>query len=282
MISTKKELFNFIDEQKEIFEVVRIVDAGRRTEYQISESGELIPQPYMCYAIWSKTHRCDNCIAAKVIATQKKKTKFEFVENDVYMVVAVYLELEGEPYVLEMISKVNDDTLFGAYGKGKFVKTITKYNQKIYIDALTGAYNRRYYDEQLEQLDSINTLVMLDADHFKNINDTYGHGTGDIILKKIVETIGSVLRDTDSLVRLGGDEFLILFHRMKREALEHKLEEIRTAVNEIKLPEFPELNVSISQGCVYADFAAKHLDDADKALYEAKKTRNCYVIKDLS
>lgn len=273
---TKKELVNFIAEQKRVFDIVRIVDVSMTKQYQINADGEFISQEYQCYAVWNKNRRCENCISAKVFASKNRLTKFEFVEQDVYFVMALYVEVEEIPYVIEMVSKITDETLFGAYGKDRFIHTIQDYNNKIYIDPLTGAYNRRYFEEQLKQLKGINAMIMLDVDCFKSINDTFGHSAGDLTLQSITKIARA---NIDSVIRWGGDEFILLFHGITKRILEEKLEDIRKAVEKISVDELPQLKTSVSMGCVYTNHATAFFEEADKALYEAKAKRNCYVIK---
>lgn len=276
---TKKELINFIAEQKRVFDIVRIVDVSMTKQYQINAEGEFISQEYQCYAVWNKNRRCENCISAKVFASKNRLTKFEFVEQDVYFVMALYVEVEEIPYVIEMVSKITDETLFGAYGKDRFILTIQDYNNKIYIDPLTGAYNRRYFEEQLKQLNGINAMIMLDVDCFKSINDTFGHSVGDMILQSIFKIARANMRSIDAVIRWGGDEFILLFQGITKRILEEKLEDIRKAVENISIDEHPQLKTSVSMGCVYANHATVFFEEADKALYEAKATRNFYVIK---
>ena len=278
----KNELITFIANQKKIFDTVRLVDVSMTTECLISDDGKIEESPYQCYAVWNKNKRCENCISAKAFALKSKLTKFEFVENEVYFVISVYIEVEGTPYMLELISKLNDETLFGAFGKDKFIQSIENHNKKLYIDALTGAYNRHYYDEQLRTLNRINSVVMIDADNFKHVNDTFGHAIGDFVLKEIVKVIFSYIRTSDAVIRWGGDEFLLVFQGIKRNILAERLEGIRQTVSTIRNGEHYELKVSISMGAVYSSEPTTDLFDfADKALYEAKERKNCIIIKEL-
>lgn len=280
---SKSELPAFISAQKKVFDTVRLVDVSLTEQYILSDNGEMVKQPYRCYAVWNKSKRCENCISAKAFALKKRLTKFEFVENEVYFVVSIYTEIDDSPYALEMVSKINDDTLFGAYGKDKFIKSLQNYNNKLYIDAMTGAYNRRYYYEQLKQLSFINAVVMLDIDHFKIINDTYGHPTGDFVLNEIVKIIFASIRECDAIVRFGGDEFLLVFQNIKLNALNERLENIKKAVFAIQSNKNPDLQVSVSMGAVYSsESAISFVELADKAMYEAKAHNSSIVIKDIS
>ena len=272
---TKQETEQLTRQLKQVFDVVRLVDVSSNTQYVFDEQGELIAQPYVCYAVWNKHGRCENCISAKAYAGRTRLTKFEFVDHDVYYVISMYLEVDDVPYMLEMVNKVNDDSLFGAYGKNEFVEAITGYNQKLYIDPLTGAYNRRYYEEQLSSLRGLQGVAMVDVDYFKQINDSWGHQVGDMALRGIVEAILSCVRSTDAVVRYGGDEFMILFRDIPREVFGTRLETVREKVGNMVLEGCPELKLSVSIGGAYRKDPEEELVRlADEQLYQAKKTRN--------
>lgn len=104
----------------------------------------------------------------------------------------------------------------------------------------------------LRDLDGEFTLAMLDLDHFKHINDTYGHLAGDAAVSRAAQAIRSAIRTSDELVRYGGDEFLLLFHDMPRNALKKKLESIRAAVESLEFPEYPGLRITVSIGAAHA------------------------------
>lgn len=276
---TKEEIIEFINDQKKVFDIVRLVDVSLTKEYEITESGEFVPGEYQCYAVWHKTRRCDNCISAKAFALKSQLTKFEFVNDDVYFVMSAYTEVDGTPYMLEMVSKLNDETLFGTFGKNKFVEAIESHNHKLYVDPLTEVYNRRYFDEQLHQLNDINAVVMLDVDSFKSINDTYGHAVGDFVLSQVAKCIQVCVRASDAVVRYGGDEFLVLFQNIPFDVLSVRLKSICTTVKGIRRAENPNLRVSVSIGAIWTEKdAAKLVEEADKNLYVAKKQKDTVVL----
>ena len=125
-----------------VFDIVRLVDAATSRQFFLNNTGEAVEEPYRCYAVWKRGERCENCISAKVFSTRGRAAKFEFVGGDVYHVLAKYLEVEGVPYSLELVSRITDETLFGAYGRSELVRSISNYNRKLYCDPLTGARNR--------------------------------------------------------------------------------------------------------------------------------------------
>lgn len=120
---------------------------------------------------------------------------------------------------------------------------------------------------------------MLDLDHFKHINDTYGHLAGDAALSRAAQAIRSAIRTGDELVRYGGDEFFLLFHDMPRNVLKKKLESIRAAVESLEFPEYPGLRITVSIGCAHAvGPLADTVQKADQALYHAKAAKNRTVL----
>lgn len=276
---SKKELSVFVSVQNKVFDIVRLVDVSMTTQYFISEDGSIREQPFKCYAVWNKDRRCENCVSAKAYGIKGRMTKFEFVDDDMYFVISSYAEVDNEEYMIEMVAKLSDETIWDAHGKNKFIKTIKERNRKLYLDSLTGAYNRRYYDEQLTKLRHISAIAMIDVDDFKKINDTFGHAEGDRLLKKIAKTISSCIRSSDALVRMGGDEFLLVFQDISQEMLKIKLKNILQAVSEIHIDEHPDVKTSISIGAVYDDISAIDMNDlADKYLYKAKENKNSIVL----
>jgi diguanylate cyclase (GGDEF)-like protein len=108
-------------------------------------------------------------------------------------------------------------------------------------DPLTGLHNRRYLDDILNaNVDSQGAIAMVDIDHFKEVNDTYGHKTGDEVLKQVTSLISKNVRPGDVVARFGGEEFVIFFPRMtKNKDLEARMEKIR---NEIEQQDYRKIN----------------------------------------
>ena len=156
------------------------------------------------------------------------------------------------------------------------------FKEKLYRDPLTGIYNRRYYDERLRSLTGEYALAMIDLDNFKEINDRFGPPAGDAALFHAAQTMRSMLRSGDELVRYGGDEFFLLFHGLPAHVLARKLEDICRAVAALTIPEYPDLHLSLSIGGAYGSARVSELvGKADLALYRAKRTKNCAVVLSL-
>jgi len=146
-------------------------------------------------------------------------------------------------------------------------------------DPLTGAGNRRSLDAKLD--DVVNnrrrngiaaSMLLIDLDHFKKVNDVHGHRFGDQILKQITDIVNLRIRVTDSLYRIGGEEFVVVLEGQNAERAKHLAEQLRTLVHENELA--PDRSVTISLGVaeLVADETANDwMHRADEALYEAKR-----------
>ncbi len=136
----------------------------------------------------------------------------------------------------------------------------------ILIDNLTNIYNRKVLNNKL----NYDVLVMCDIDNFKTINDTYGHQTGDELLKIIAKNLSKILRNEDTLLRYGGDEFTILFKNCTMEDIKRKLERVKE--NKFSVDDLT-ITVTISFGITeYTEGKGleEAISEADQALYESK------------
>lgn len=151
-----------------------------------------------------------------------------------------------------------------------------------YYDQLTGFYNRKLFFERMEEClkvqedeGNISSLMMLDFDNFKTINDTYGHYAGDKILKILSQRIKNVLRKYDMVCRYGGDEFLIFIPFIKEEkdavyVAERLIEKVKSPVKINKDTINPSVSIGISIYPIHGKSSKELLVRADKALYDAK------------
>lgn len=263
---------------RKMFSVVRLVDPGICMQVSTGALGHTIEHSEHCYSVWNKFHRCENCISQEAIRTSRTQSKVETDGGDVYYVLASRVEIDGIPYSLECVNPISSEASDAGNDESILGQLLVR-NRQVYIDSMTGVFNRRYYDERIRNLTGEHALAMIDIDNFKHINDAYGHPAGDEALRSIVQTIRFILRSSDELIRYGGDEFFLLFHGLPERSLARKLDEICSAVRGIKLPEHPELQLTVSIGGIYASGRVSELiRKADLALYEAKTERGRAVI----
>lgn len=277
---TGQEAWILMENLKLAFDQVRLVDATVTTAIRVGEDGEMVEEPYHCHRVWGREERCENCVSAKVLSTKDRISKFEFMGDDIYHVIAMYVEVEGQPFSIEMISQIVDEALLTGHGRNKIVESIVKHSKKLFADPVTKVYNRRYFEEQVRGRQEIGAVAMIDADNFKSINDSFGHHAGDLALQAIAAAILSCIREEDVVIRYGGDEFVLVFQQIPSNIFSERLEEIRKKVCQIVLSEYPEIHLSVSIGGVYGE---GKVDDqiiaADKLLYQAKDRKNSVCIE---
>ena len=278
---TMQEAENKMEVLREIFDIVRLLK-GSDLQAAGMES-KLAGKKYLCqcYAFWNKNKRCDNCISLKALDEKKQTSKIEFLDSDMYQVFAKYLEIDGEPYVMEMLKKLDENTLTDKEGYEKLAGKLTVYSEKLYKDVLTGAYNRRYFEEKVKDMSVNAGIAVIDLDDFKLYNDTYGHDGGDLVLTTVVKVIRHYIRRSDILVRYGGDEFLLILPGIEKEVFSQKLRMIQEKIHETHIPGFNRLILSVSIGG--AMFTHGRMEEAitkaDRLMYMAKGHKNTVVTR---
>ena len=235
-----------------------------------------------CYACLRNGYPCRKCVAASALDEKREKCKIESFGRDIALITAQYMEIEGQPYVLETVQLLPDGSIMEPDEGEYLLAKMTGYNTKLYHDALTGIYNRRYYEDIARNMSGPSGVAIMDLDDFKIHNDTYGHHGGDIALEVVADVVKGNIRKCDSLIRFGGDEFLLILANMPEKALKKKLEKIRDQVHAAVIHECPHLRVSVSIGGV-AQGEHETMDSAvrraDRLLYHAKTTKNEVVVE---
>ena len=193
--------------------------------------------------------------------------------------------------VLDEIQKNIEDIILNFdIPEGNKIDVIKKinfmYSQTRFLsvtDSLTGLYNRRHFEDTLEReflrasrYNNHLSFAIIDVDFFKKVNDTYGHSTGDYVLKEVAYLILQNLRKTDMVFRYGGEEFAVIITETPKEKAIVPLERLRKAVEEYPFSyNGQNINVTISIGisevCENITTVHQLFDDADKALYKAKE-----------
>lgn len=269
---TLEEMQALMQALHSVFPVVRIVDPNMFRPVCINEGKDLHISPCHCYEIWKKNSRCHNCAAEKALKTKSQAMKLEYMGINIYQVVATYVEIEHNPYVLEVVYPFVETLFPHEKNDKRLLQRLIRYDHELYTDALTGAYNRRYFEDKIKGNCPVGGIVTIDLDDFKLYNDIYGHDVGDIVLKKVVETIQSCIRHNDYLVRYGGDEFVLILPYIAEKDLDRKMKIIQEKVCAIRFAEYEHLHVSISIGGIIYD--GKHVGQAlrraDKLMYQNK------------
>lgn len=269
---TRQQAQDEIRALKRIFPYVSLFE-----EEDLKKGGEL-PDA----VVDGKPVTCSEGAVAAAFAEKKQVTKLEFMGPEIYQVIVCYVEIDGRPCVIEMAKQLSGDSLIYLNGREEIAERIARNNSEIYIDALTGAYNRRYFEEYLKNAEISAGVVMIDLDDFKLYNDTCGHNAGDAVLKTVVDTVRKCIRATDTLVRYGGDEFLLIMPGITEDRFTQQLRYIKRRIHKTDIPGFSGLRLSVSIGGVLAEKEplTSAVDRADKNMYIAKNRKNAVVTDD--
>lgn len=258
-----------------VFDTVRLIDPTTYEVLDLDEAGVLRHSKQHCAAFWNNEGVCANCISARAYAQKSTLNKLEFTSTDMYFVVSKYLNLNGTPCVLELLSRLDEGRWIDAKGTRLLLDRNHDGNMDLFLDPVTDTYSRRYYETYRAHLEGMESIAIIDANRFKQVNDSFGHPAGDAVLREIARAIKDCIRKTDILIRYGGDEFLLLFPKMSEEILERKMQEISAAVENIRIADYPELRLSISIGGVTGVHPiTEAIRQADLRMYAQKQAYN--------
>ena len=271
MEQVEDEIYHF----RKIFQMVRLFHLNPETQKKEVRKVE-ISGPENLRNI---KKNCDDCIVQETFETKEEKGKIEIFEGKLYQLISRYMEIEGEPYVMELVRGLDSDWKIGQIDHEKVVNLFMNYNDKLYKDAITDTYNRRYYEDEIKEKKDAAGVALIDLDDFKLYNDTYGHNAGDVALCTVADVIKGSIRRSDRLIRFGGDEFLLVMPGIEEDAFIKKLQIIQQKINKTVIPGYSKIQLTISVGGVLnangtIETAVKH---ADHLMYQAKENKNRVV-----
>lgn len=237
-----------------VFPVVRLLDAQSvEEEESCLLHGEGCP--------------CMRKVACEVLQSGGQETRMLRMGDSEHRATVRYLEVDGEPHVLLYALPVE------SHEEPSVDPAL------LYIDPLTGVYNRRFYEDKVRRQRMFAGVAIIDLDDFKLVNDALGHHAGDLAITAAARAMKSRVRESDILLRYGGDEFVLVLPNISEEDFARKLESISRQVSQTTVPGYDQMKLSVSIGGVLSNGSSveEAVKRADSLMYRAKQ-RNCSVI----
>lgn len=227
------------------YDLVRYVDPITNKVIHIEKDGKMWESETACSDIWNCLEKCSNCISRLSMQTRKRMTKLEVAGEDPYQVVSMYVEIDGKPCCLEMASRIDGDFMPDGYSRDEILSSVRIHKEKVYIDPVTGVYNKRYYVEKLSKMDNAAALMFADIKNFKRINENFGHQAGDDVLRQVAGVLRDVAAGKGDVLRYSGDDFVTVFFKATEEELSEIQKEMCRRVEALRFPELPGVQLKL-------------------------------------
>lgn len=227
------------------YDLVRYVDPTTNKVIHIEKDGKMWESETTCSDIWNCLEKCSNCISRLSMQTRKRMTKLEVAGDDPYQVVSMYVEIDGKPCCLEMASRIDGDFMPDGYSREEILSSVRIHKEKIYIDPVTGVYNKRYYVEKLSKMDNVAALMFADIKNFKKINENFGHQAGDDVLRQVAGVLRDAAAGKGDVLRYSGDDFVTVFFKAAEEELSEIQKEMCRRVETLRFPELPGVQLKL-------------------------------------
>ena len=227
------------------YDLVRYVDPITNKVIHIEKDGKMWESETACSDIWNCLEKCSNCISRLSMQTRKRMTKLEVAGEDPYQVVSMYVEIDGKPCCLEMATRIDGEFMPDGYSKDEILSSVRIHKEKVYIDPVTGVYNKRYYVEKLSKMDNAAALMFADIKNFKRINENFGHQAGDDVLRQVAGVLRDVAAGKGDVLRYSGDDFVTVFFKVTEEELSEIQKEMCRRVEALRFPELPGVQLKL-------------------------------------
>ena len=227
------------------YDLVRYVDPITNKVIHIEKDGKMWESETACSDIWNCLEKCSNCISRLSMQTGKRMTKLEVAGEDPYQVVSMYVEIDRKPCCLEMASRIDGDFMPDGYSRDEILSSVRIHKEKVYIDPVTGVYNKRYYVEKLSKMNNAAALMFADIKNFKRINENFGHQAGDDVLRQVAGVLRDVAAGKGDVLRYSGDDFVTVFFKATEEELSEIQKEMCRRVEALRFPELPGVQLKL-------------------------------------
>ena len=249
---TMKQALEEVEQYKQVFTSVFMLDEGSVSS---GESAQIRREMQTDHRFTDKLIDTVIEVCRAALAGKAVLSKIVFSDTEIYQITARYITADGKPYIIGMVKSIDlsDSLVLDGENHSGFAGKLASYHENMYKDILTNVYNRRYYEEQLKSNRMSAGVAVIDLDGFDLYNSTYGHDTGDLVLAAVAETIEDCISPDDTLIRYGGDEFLLIIPDANDEAFTGILENIRERVKTANVPNYSWIHITASIGGLISD-----------------------------
>lgn len=247
-----KQALEEVEQYKQVFTSVFMLDEGSVSS---GESAQIRREMQTDHRFTDKLIDTVIEVCRAALTGKAVLSKLVFSDTEIYQITARYITADGKPYIIGMVKSIDlsDSLVLDGENHSGFAGKLASYHENMYKDILTNVYNRRYYEEQLKSNRMSAGVAVIDLDGFDLYNSTYGHDTGDLVLAAVAETIEDCISPDDTLIRYGGDEFLLIIPDANDEAFTGILENIRERVKTANVPNYSWIHITASIGGLISD-----------------------------
>ena len=249
---TMKQALEEVEQYKQVFTSVFMLDEGSVSS---GESAQIRRETQTDHRFTDKLIDTVIEVCRAALAGKAVISKLVFSDTEIYQITARYITADGKPYIIGMVKSIDlsDSLVLDGENHSGFAGKLASYHENMYKDILTNVYNRCYYEEQLKSNRMSAGVAVIDLDGFDLYNSTYGHDTGDLVLAAVAETIEDCISPDDTLIRYGGDEFLLIIPDANDEAFTGILENIRERIKAANVPNYSWIHITASIGGLISD-----------------------------
>lgn len=223
----------------------------QQAEQEMEQLRKVFPSVRMLTAEQVQAGEAVGDAARQALEEKTTHSRMEYRGQELYEVTALFAQVEGTPCVLELERRLDRIMLLAPEESEQLFNNLAEYRGKLYRDAVTGAYNERYYQEKYRSRILTAGVAVLRVDDFKAANDVYGRYAGNSVLETVAGVLRRNLGEKDRLIRRGEDRLLLLLPEVGQSDFGQKLEHLRLQLAAAGVPGYSHLHISVSIGGVW-------------------------------
>lgn len=223
----------------------------QQAEQEMEQLRKVFPSVRMLTAEQVQAGEAVGDAARQALEEKTTHSRMEYRGQELYEVTALFAQVEGTPCVLELERRLDRIMLLDPEESEQLFNNLAEYRGKLYRDAVTGAYNERYYQEKYRSRILTAGVAVLRVDDFKAANDVYGRYAGNSVLEAVAGVLRRNLGEKDRLIRRGEDRLLLLLPEVGQSDFGQKLEHLRLQLAAAGVPGYSHLHISVSIGGVW-------------------------------